>query len=235
MLLSELAKATGTTPASIKYYLREGLLPPGERITATRADYGPRHIDRLHLIRTLRETCGTPIPHIAALTAILDDDRRTLLDAMELAQLLALGFDPETACTPGAKGAEQRSDGTPPEPPDDSVATIVDDVHAAVGRVIEERGWPAHDATVRGFLENLLVGMTRDAGPPLDATLHFYARIADEVAAYDLGSIDRGHDTPDQVVAALVVGTARYSALLVRMVAMAHASRAIARYAGAAP
>ena len=74
MLLSELADATGTSAASIKYYLREGLLPAGRRVTATRADYGERHVERLHLIRTLRETCATPIPHIAGLTALLDAD-----------------------------------------------------------------------------------------------------------------------------------------------------------------
>lgn len=234
MLLSELADATGTSAASIKYYLREGLLPAGRRVTATRADYGERHVERLHLIRTLRETCATPIPHIAGLTALLDADPVPLLDAMELAQLLALGFDPGQAITvagvvpePGTRPPGTRpSHGGPPEPGDDPAA----DAHDPVGRVLTERGWPVNDARVRGFLEELLVDMARDGHAPLDATLNFYARIADEVAAYDLGVLESSHETPDRIVAGLVVGTARYSALLVRMVALAHASRSIARH-----
>lgn len=228
MLLSELADATGTSAASIKYYLREGLLPPGERVTATRADYGTRHVERLHLIRTLRDTCATPVPHIAALTALLDADPVPLRDAMELAQLLALGFDPGQAIS---------VDGIVPPPADAEAETETGAgadhgaaARAAVGRVLAERGWPVHDARVRGFLEELLVDMARDGAVPVDATLSFYARVADEVAAYDLGFIESRHETPDRLVAALVVGTARYSALLVRMVALAHASRSIARH-----
>ena len=55
MLLNELAEASGVSVASIKYYRREGILPPGERITTTRADYGQRHLERLRLVGVLRE------------------------------------------------------------------------------------------------------------------------------------------------------------------------------------
>ena len=37
MRLAELCAATGVPPATVKYYLREGLLPVGERVSATRA------------------------------------------------------------------------------------------------------------------------------------------------------------------------------------------------------
>ncbi|MEP6649003.1 MAG: MerR family transcriptional regulator, partial [Lapillicoccus sp.] len=55
MRLAELCAATGVPAATVKYYLREGLLPPGERVSATRADYGPPHVERLRLIRALVE------------------------------------------------------------------------------------------------------------------------------------------------------------------------------------
>ena len=58
MLLHELAEATGVSAASIKYYRRAGLLPPGERITTTRQDYGRAHVERLELIQVLREVAG---------------------------------------------------------------------------------------------------------------------------------------------------------------------------------
>lgn len=44
MRLSELSKQSGVTTATIKYYLREGLLPPGERVTATQAEYDESHL-----------------------------------------------------------------------------------------------------------------------------------------------------------------------------------------------
>ena len=37
MQLKELSRQSGTSAASIKYYLREGLLPAGENVHATRA------------------------------------------------------------------------------------------------------------------------------------------------------------------------------------------------------
>lgn len=53
MLISELADRAGLPVGTVKYYLREGLLPPGERTAATRAEYGPDHVERLRLIRVL--------------------------------------------------------------------------------------------------------------------------------------------------------------------------------------
>lgn len=53
MRISELSARTGVSVASIKYYLREGLLPEGIRSSATQADYGDAHIRRLGVIRAL--------------------------------------------------------------------------------------------------------------------------------------------------------------------------------------
>lgn len=64
MQLKELSEATGTSPASIKFYLREGLLPHGETIHATRARYTKKHAKRLELIRALRHILGLNIGQI---------------------------------------------------------------------------------------------------------------------------------------------------------------------------
>src|SRR5690625_7481750 len=90
MLLSELAAASGTTVASIKYYRREGLLPPGERVTATRQEYGQAHLERLQLIQVLREVADAPIARIARLAAILDDPEQPVIHALAAAQIIAL-------------------------------------------------------------------------------------------------------------------------------------------------
>src|SRR6266545_4189804 len=51
MWISELSRRTDVPVATIKYYLREGLLPPGEAAGATRAVYDDSHERRLRLIR----------------------------------------------------------------------------------------------------------------------------------------------------------------------------------------
>lgn len=45
--ISELSRASGVSTATIKYYLREKLLPEGRLTSATQAQYGQAHVDRL--------------------------------------------------------------------------------------------------------------------------------------------------------------------------------------------
>ncbi len=61
MRISELSSATGVAVPSIKYYLREGLLPPGELTSANQASYDDTHAQRLRLIRALLDVGGLPI------------------------------------------------------------------------------------------------------------------------------------------------------------------------------
>lgn len=72
MRLSTLAQQTGVSVATIKYYLREGLLPPGELRGATRAEYDERHVERVGLIRTLITVGGLSIERIRLVVAALD-------------------------------------------------------------------------------------------------------------------------------------------------------------------
>jgi hypothetical protein len=59
MRLSELSERSGVSIATIKYYLREGLLAPGRRVSATTADYDESHLRRLRLVRALIQS-GMP-------------------------------------------------------------------------------------------------------------------------------------------------------------------------------
>jgi DNA-binding transcriptional MerR regulator len=65
--IRELAKASGVSVPSIKYYLREGLLPPGDPTAEHRAHYATSHLDRLKAIRALRDVGQLPIATIAGL------------------------------------------------------------------------------------------------------------------------------------------------------------------------
>ncbi|MGU3437395.1 MerR family transcriptional regulator [Actinomycetes bacterium M1A6_2h] len=73
MKVSALAEASGVSVASIKYYVREGLLPAG-----TQGTYDEGHVHRLRLIRALVEVGGLPIARIRATLAAIDDDAAPL-------------------------------------------------------------------------------------------------------------------------------------------------------------
>lgn len=53
MRISELSAHSGVPVATIKYYLREGLVPEGVRTSATQAVYSDLHVQRLRVIRAL--------------------------------------------------------------------------------------------------------------------------------------------------------------------------------------
>ena len=73
MTLSELAEAANLPVATVKYYLREGLLPPGTPVTRTRADYSAGHLDRLRLVRALVDAAGLSIADARRIVAVVDD------------------------------------------------------------------------------------------------------------------------------------------------------------------
>jgi DNA-binding transcriptional MerR regulator len=56
MRISELSAQSGVPLPTIKYYLREGLLPEGVRRSATQASYVDLHLQRLRVIRALIES-----------------------------------------------------------------------------------------------------------------------------------------------------------------------------------
>lgn len=76
MRISELSAQTGVPVATIKYYLRERLLPEGERSAPTQASYGDRHVQRLRVIRALIES-GVSIAETRKVLAALDSPPRS--------------------------------------------------------------------------------------------------------------------------------------------------------------
>lgn len=72
MRISELSGRTGVSIPTLKYYLREGLLHPGEAQSATRASYDDTHVERVRLVRTLIEVGRLSIERV-----------REVVDALE--------------------------------------------------------------------------------------------------------------------------------------------------------
>lgn len=73
--IDDLARAAGITVDTIRFYVREGLLPPGEKQGRHRV-YGPEHAARVARIRELQERRFS----LAAIKALLDVDRPGLED-----------------------------------------------------------------------------------------------------------------------------------------------------------
>lgn len=67
--ISELSRITGTPATTIRFYMREGMLPPPERRGKTRAYYGSLHVKRLRDIRKMREKSELSIREIKDLLA----------------------------------------------------------------------------------------------------------------------------------------------------------------------
>jgi len=72
MKISELSERSGVPVATVKFYIREGMLPRGEAISATRAEYGDDHLARLRLIAALADVRGLPLSRVRDVLALLD-------------------------------------------------------------------------------------------------------------------------------------------------------------------
>lgn len=81
MKVSELSQRSGVSIASIKYYLREGLMVGGEQMATNQAVYSERHVRRLRLIRSLIDIGGLSITHVRATLAAVEDESLSMHDA----------------------------------------------------------------------------------------------------------------------------------------------------------
>ncbi|MEU1185227.1 MerR family transcriptional regulator [Streptomyces sp. NPDC005820] len=169
MRISELSRRSGVSVTTIKYYLREGLLPPGRQTAATQAEYDDQHLRRLRLIRALTGVRGLSV-----------STTREVLDALaeytgDTHRLLGLALG-------AIRVGEQPSD-------DASEA-------AEVEALVKELDWDVHaSAPARAALAETLASL-RALGVPLDwRTLLPYARLAEDTAVLDLDQLD-GLDDP---------------------------------------
>lgn len=72
MRMAELSAESGVPVATVKYYLREGLLPPGERTSPNQARYSAAHVQRLRLIKALTEVGGLPLASVGVVLNAID-------------------------------------------------------------------------------------------------------------------------------------------------------------------
>ncbi len=142
--MAELARRSGVTRETIHFYLREGLLPRPEKGGRTVAYYGEAHLERLQLIRRLRDEKYLPIAVIRRLlespAAAAERDVDVLADVLHLIPLddaPARAPSPAALAEAGARGLLGPRSAKPPasneDPAERRVLRVIDDALALEG------------------------------------------------------------------------------------------------------
>lgn len=82
MKLAELSRRSRISAATIKYYLREGMLQPGTKVRARLSEYDESHLRRLDLIDALIHIVGLSISQVKTILAAVDDPDMSLGDVL---------------------------------------------------------------------------------------------------------------------------------------------------------
>jgi DNA-binding transcriptional MerR regulator len=192
MRISELSRKSGVTIPTIKFYLREGLLPPGETTAPNQARYDDRHLRRLRLVRVLVDVGGLSIAGI-----------RTVLEALDRADA------PLHEVLAAAHTALRHDERIPEKDLDAS--------RAETDAWLASTSWRlAPDSPARGDLAAALLALRRlgwDAGPDV---FERYRAAADELAAAEIAYVA---ELPDRAAAveATVIGTVVFERALVAL------------------
>ena len=204
MRISELSRRSGVSVTTIKYYLREGLLPPGRQTAATQAEYDDQHLRRLRLIRALTGVRGLSV---STTREVLDALAEHTGDAHRLLGL-ALG--------------SLRVGGEPVEDAPEA---------AEVGALVDELGWHVHEAApARAVIAETLASL-RALGVPLDRqTLLPYARLAERTAELDLDQLNGITDPLEAAERALLL-TVLLEPALMALRRLAQENESARRYA----
>jgi DNA-binding transcriptional MerR regulator len=186
MRISQLSAESGVSVATIKYYVREGLLPEGNRRAENQVDYDETHVRRLALIRALVSVAGLSI---AATRTVLD----AVASDLELGELFEIA---------------QRTVSERPGPVEDDALAIVDGVVEGwqfrpdnPGRLAAARVLTALDSAGQGYSREWLRGYAAAA------------RAAAEVDINELGSSDSREKLAETVVLGTIFGDALFAAL----------------------
>ncbi len=207
MRISELSDATGVSAATIKYYLREGLLPEGRKLTQRLVEYDARHVRRLHLLRLLREAGHVPVQALRQLVGVATGTRRSI---HEMFMAAADALCPEASpAGPGRRRAEALAD-----------------------QMIKTAGWSnirsasPDRANLAAVLEQIGSYDTHPRDPEEVAP---YIRLADEIARYELEHLD---DTKDRqgLLEEMVVGQVVFGQLLATLRRLAEEHHSFHRF-----
>jgi DNA-binding transcriptional MerR regulator len=207
--ISELARQSGLPVATIKFYLREGLLPAGVPVSRTQAEYSDAHLERLRLIRALRDIADLPVATVGRVLAAVDDEELPLLDLLGVTQ----------TAVAGSKGSSAS--------PSDMGVELADHLLADLGWTLTEDS-PLVDSLAR------VLDVLRGEGEPVDVeSLRPWADAARTVAEVEMDHIPL--EAPRAEAAHTVaVGTVIYGELLAQLRLAAQEAVSLERFGPAA-
>ncbi|MFF8654418.1 MerR family transcriptional regulator [Streptomyces huasconensis] len=216
MRLAELSRRSKIPTATIKYYLREGLLPPGRRVTATQAEYDDAHLQRLRLVRALIQVGGVPVASAREVLTALEDDSLDHNSRLGTA-VWALPHGPEPS---GDEVFQERAGRT---------------VDALLARL----GWDsareyAAESPAHRMLVTAVAALARLGYPCAVEDLAPYARAGHQLAVTDLDLIER-YDSADEQLEAAVALTVLYEPVLLALRRIAQAQESHRRYGQRSP
>lgn len=209
MRISELAARTAVSVATLKYYLREGLLHRGTLTAPNQALYDESHVSRVQLLRLLREVGGVPISRLRAFVEVLEQGGIELIDAM-VAAANALAPEPP-----------------PPGP-------LADTARDIVSTLIESAGWNRIRAdapdreNLRGVIEVIIASGTHEERM---GVLETYIAAADQIARFEVADLDDEADR-DSLLSQMVVGQVLFGQLLATLRRLAEEHHGTIRFGG---
>lgn len=208
MRISALAEATGLPVATLKYYLRTGLLHAGTATSRTQATYDESHVERVRLVRALSEVGGLGLATVGRVLEALDEPDVERLGVLGAAQRSLLGPDLVTL---------------PPE------AELREPPRSRAREFVRARGWRVDQGDP--VLDHLDAAWQAcdAAGLGLDEErMGAYADAVEQVAEVDVGSVP---PEPHAAVRQVVLGTVLVDPVLADLRRLAQQHISVTRHA----
>ncbi|WLQ32862.1 MerR family transcriptional regulator [Streptomyces castrisilvae] len=210
--MGELSRRSGVPVPTIKFYVREGLLPAGQLTSPNQASYDAGHERRLRLIRALLDVGGLSLSAIGDVLRAMEDPDQPVHDILGIAAK-RLTSSPRDDSDPELRGAREE-----------------------VLALLKRRGWRAGTGSAGSeALAEVLVALRRAGHGAFIDLLDDYAAAAEQVALTDLAYVSREaarEDLVERVVVGTVLGEAMFGAL--RRLAQAEASARVYEDGGGA-
>ena len=213
MRISELADASGESIPTLKFYIRKGLLPPGDAVASNRAEYGARHLSRLELIATLKNELGMSLDRIAEVFEAAAGGGE---------QLLRSGLDAAHSARHGS--SRSKEDSRSKEEQEDPHRA---QARCALRRVCDELGWahPEGDPALNQAADALVPILRASPGDRPEEFLPAYARAMKQVADEEIPDTFDPEAEPWDAFKYAVLGTYLYEPLILALRRMAHGQR----------
>lgn len=200
MRISELAVRSGVPVATIKYYLREQLLPRGSLTSATQATYDDSHLERLRLIRALIESAGLSIAQTRSVLESVDSPPESVHEL--------LGIAAEAVSRPVAPGSS----------------------HERVHELMAHWGWriDTKDCTAHASLAEALNALDSAGFELTDAVLEDYREHMEQIAEREVANVPT--DSPESAVRYVALGTVLIEPVLLALRRMAQQEASARRF-----